>query len=86
LDAVFKIGDRYEIVDWKTGSAPKGKSDQESMTLQLALYRFAYSELRSIPIGKIDLSFYFVSDNFEFAPEVVPNPEDLMTMWEKLFS
>ena len=85
LDAVFKIGERFEIVDWKTGSAPEGKAEQESMALQLALYRFAYSELRSIPIEKIDISFYFVADNLEITPEIVPGPADLMAMWEELF-
>jgi DNA helicase II / ATP-dependent DNA helicase PcrA len=86
LDAVFQVGDRYQIVDWKTGAAPKTKSDQESMALQLALYRFAYSELRSIPIENIDVSFYFVADNQELVPEQLPNPSQLLQMWEKLFS
>jgi DNA helicase-2/ATP-dependent DNA helicase PcrA len=86
LDAVFKVGERFEIVDWKTGAAPKTKSDQESMALQLALYRFAYSELRSIPIEMIDVSFYFVADDKELVPEKVPGPAELIEIWEKLFS
>jgi DNA helicase II / ATP-dependent DNA helicase PcrA len=86
LDAVFKVSDRYEIVDWKTGSPPKNKAEQESMALQLALYRFAYSELRSIPIENIDVSFYFVADDLELKPEVVPGPEELIKVWEELFS
>jgi len=86
LDAVFKVGERLEIVDWKTGSAPKEKTEQEFMAFQLALYRFAYSELRSIPIESIDISFYFVADNLELTPEFVPNPAELITMWEDLFS
>jgi DNA helicase II / ATP-dependent DNA helicase PcrA len=86
LDAVFQVGDRFKIVDWKTGKAPVGEADQESMALQLALYRFAYSELRSIPIENIDVSFYFVSDDMELIPEDLPNPDQLMRMWEELFS
>lgn len=86
LDAVFQVGDRFEVVDWKTGSAPKNKSERESMALQLALYRFAYAELKSIPIEKIDVSFYFVADDLELIPEVVPNPAELIEIWEKLFS
>jgi DNA helicase-2/ATP-dependent DNA helicase PcrA len=56
------------------------------MALQLALYRFAYSELRSIPIENIDVSFYFVSDDMELIPEDLPDPDQLMRMWEELFS
>ena len=86
LDAVFQVGDRFEIVDWKTGRPPKTKVEQESMALQLALYRFAYSELRSIPIEMIDVSFYFVADDKELVPDQVPSPSELIATWEKLFS
>ena len=86
LDAVFQVGDRFEIVDWKTGRPPKTKAEQESMALQLALYRFAYSELRSIPIEMIDVSFYFVADDKELVPDQVPSPSELIATWEKLFS
>jgi len=86
LDAVFKVGDRYEIVDWKTGSPPETKEQEQEMILQLALYRFAYSKLRGVPVDQIDVCFYFVADNAELRPESVPGPEDIMTLWEKLFS
>ena len=85
LDAVFQQGDRYEIVDWKTGSAPKDDATKEQMIYQLALYRFAYSQLREIPIEQIDVCFYFVSDDLELKPEIVPEPDELLKMWEKLF-
>ncbi|CAB4902003.1 unannotated protein [freshwater metagenome] len=85
LDAVFQVGDRFEIVDWKTGAAPKDKQTEQQMILQLALYRFAYSELKQIPIEQIDVCFYFVGDNIEIRPESVPGPEQLSRMWEGLF-
>jgi DNA helicase-2/ATP-dependent DNA helicase PcrA len=85
LDAVFQVGDRFEIVDWKTGSAPKDKQTEQQMILQLALYRFAYSELKQIPIEQIDVCFYFVGENIELRPEKVPGPEQLLKMWEELF-
>jgi DNA helicase-2/ATP-dependent DNA helicase PcrA len=85
LDAVFKVGERYEIVDWKTGSPPQTKEQEQEMILQLALYRFAYSRLRDVPVDQIDVCFYFVADNTELRPEFVPGPEDLMKLWEKLF-
>ena len=86
LDAVFKSGDRFEIVDWKTGAAPKDKATEQQMILQLALYRFAYSALKKIPIEQIDVCFYFVGDNIELRPEKVPAPEELVKMWEELFA
>ena len=86
LDAVFHTDGRYEIVDWKTGSPPETKDQEREMILQLALYRFAYSKLRGIPIEQIDVCFYFVADNTELRPEVVPSPDELMKLWEKLFS
>jgi DNA helicase-2/ATP-dependent DNA helicase PcrA len=86
LDAVFQVGDRFEIVDWKTGSAPKDKDTEQQMVLQLALYRFAYSELKKIPIEQIDVCFYFVADNIELRPEKIPGPDELLEMWEELFA
>jgi DNA helicase-2/ATP-dependent DNA helicase PcrA len=86
LDAVFKLGDRYEIVDWKTGRPPQTKQQEKEMTLQLALYRFAYSELKGIPIEKIDVSFFFVADNTELRPESIPGPDELMRTWQQLFA
>ena len=85
LDAVFQSGDRFEIVDWKTGAAPKDKATEQQMILQLALYRFAYSALKKIPIEQIDVCFYFVGDDIELRPENVPGPEELVKMWEELF-
>jgi DNA helicase-2/ATP-dependent DNA helicase PcrA len=86
LDAVFKVGERYEIVDWKTGSPPETKEQEQEMILQLALYRFAYSKLRNVPVDQIDVCFYFVAENTELKPEDVPGPEELMELWEKLFA
>jgi DNA helicase-2/ATP-dependent DNA helicase PcrA len=86
LDAVFQSGDRFEIVDWKTGAAPKDKASEQQMILQLALYRFAYSALKKIPIEQIDVCFYFVGDDIELRPEKVPAPEELVKMWEELFA
>jgi hypothetical protein len=42
--------------------------------------------LRSIPIENIDVSFYFVANDIELIPEDVPDPEELIKIWEALFS
>jgi DNA helicase-2/ATP-dependent DNA helicase PcrA len=86
LDAVFETKDGVEIVDWKTGKPPKDRADQELKTLQLALYRLAYSRFTGIPQEKIDVCFYFVSENREVRPEYVPNENELMELWSKTTS
>ena len=85
LDAVFQKQDRFEIVDWKTGSSPKTPEESELMVLQLALYRFAYSKFRNIPVEQIDVCFYFVAEDTEFRPEKIPSGEELVASWQSLF-
>jgi DNA helicase-2/ATP-dependent DNA helicase PcrA len=82
---VFKNGEKFEIVDWKTGSIPKDESELDQLSLQLALYRFAYSELRAVPLENIEVCFYFVADDVELKPKTLPNPTELIAMWQKLF-
>ena len=61
IDAVYKEGDTYLVVDWKTGRIKEG--DQlETATVQLAMYRLAYSKLHHIPIEKIRAAFHYVAD------------------------
>jgi DNA helicase-2/ATP-dependent DNA helicase PcrA len=81
LDAVFETPGGFEIVDWKTGKAPKNSEDQKLKTLQLALYRLAYSRFTGIPIEKIQVCFYFVAENKEIKPTDVPNEAELLELW-----
>jgi DNA helicase-2/ATP-dependent DNA helicase PcrA len=81
LDAVFATDDGVEIVDWKTGKSPKNAADQKLKTLQLALYRLAYSRFTGMPIEKIQVCFYFVGENKEIKPEQIPNEAELLELW-----
>lgn len=81
LDAVFETAAGFEIVDWKTGKAPKNAEDQKLKTLQLALYRLAYSRFTGIPLEKIEVCFYFVAENKEIKPTDVPNEAELLELW-----
>jgi DNA helicase-2/ATP-dependent DNA helicase PcrA len=72
IDAVYKDGDNYEVVDWKTGKAKSG-DDLEVAAIQLAMYRLAYSKLFNIAIEKISAAFHYVGSN-----ETV-RPADLFT-------
>lgn len=68
IDAVFEVGDRVLIVDWKTGRAPTGDR-LESRSRQLSLYRIAYSELTGVPLERIDAEFFFAQDAVTVALE-----------------
>ncbi len=62
IDAVYRDGDMYDVVDWKTGRVKVGE-DLESASIQLAMYRLAYSMSHGIPIEKIRAAFHYVADN-----------------------
>lgn len=81
IDAVYQHGDRYEVVDWKTGKAPRDAADEERKQLQLALYRLAYSRWANIDIDRIDAAFYFVADNHVIRPEHIDSETELLARW-----
>ncbi len=56
MDAVYKIGDRYEVVDWKTGSKRLG----DSAAIQLAMYRLAWAKLQNIDPSLVSAAFHYV--------------------------
>ena len=67
IDAVYKDGDQYTVVDWKTGKAKSG-DDLEVAAIQLAMYRLAYSKLYQVPIEKISAAFHYVGSNETVSP------------------
>ena len=62
LDAVYRRGDRYEIVDWKTGRPPTTEAERRSRMLQLELYREAYHAKHGVPFDRIDVTLFYVGD------------------------
>jgi len=66
LDAVFRRedrGGRIEIVDWKTGAAPRTEGERKERMLQLQLYRRAYHAMHGVPLEEIDVALYYVADD-----------------------
>ncbi len=64
LDAVYRRedrGGRIEIVDWKTGAAPRGEAETSERMLQLELYRQAYHARHGVPLDEIDVALYYVA-------------------------
>jgi DNA helicase-2/ATP-dependent DNA helicase PcrA len=84
LDAVYPAVDSihsYQIVDWKTGKAPRDADDLERKQLQLALYRLAFAQYAGVDPELIDAVFYFVADDRVVRPERIYSEEELRTLW-----
>ncbi|WP_375388347.1 PD-(D/E)XK nuclease family protein [uncultured Amnibacterium sp.] len=81
IDAVYRRGDRIEIVDWKTGRPPTSAADAQLKQLQLALYRFAYATREGIDPDSIDAAFYYVAHDRVVRPERVYSAADLREAW-----
>ncbi|MFT4124538.1 MAG: PD-(D/E)XK nuclease family protein, partial [Microbacteriaceae bacterium] len=82
LDAVYALpGGRFEIVDWKTGRAPRDAQDLAARQFQLALYRLAYARWRGIDPERVDAAFYFVADDAVVRPERLPDERELVAAW-----
>jgi DNA helicase-2/ATP-dependent DNA helicase PcrA len=81
IDAVYLRDGRYQIVDWKTGKAPRTAAELEERQLQLALYRLAYSRRHGIDPDLIDAVFYYVADDKVLRPERVFDEAELVALW-----
>ena len=81
IDAVYRDGERFQVVDWKTGKAPKDPADLERKQLQLALYRLAYARWAGVSPELIDAVFYFVADDTVIAPERIFDEAELLALW-----
>lgn len=84
LDAVYRRGDRgdrIEIVDWKTGRAPRTGKERDERMLQLALYRLAYHRRFGVPLEEIDVALYYVADDLIIRGDRVYSEEELFQRW-----
>lgn len=70
-----------EIVDWKTGTAPRDDADRAAKELQLALYRLAYARWSGLPLDAVTAAFYFVADDAVLRPESLPDEAGLRRLW-----
>ena len=82
MDAIYQTGDSYEIVDWKTNAPPKDEADWQRKSLQLSLYRWAYSKYSGVPLEKISAIFYFVGANEELQASRLLNEEEILELWQ----
>ncbi|MFE6689535.1 UvrD-helicase domain-containing protein [Streptomyces sp. NPDC057743] len=80
IDAVYKElgpdGDRFEIVDWKTGrNHPSGAGGADP--LQLAVYRLAWAERYGLAPSEVGAAFLFVRTGEVVRPARLPGREGL---------
>jgi DNA helicase II / ATP-dependent DNA helicase PcrA len=67
IDAVFQDGDRYLVVDWKTGTHVE--------PLQLALYRAAWAQIAGVRQSDVDVAFFLIGPNELISPSDLPELE-----------
>ncbi len=72
IDAVFNDPDGgVTVVDWKTGRPPEGDR-AAAASVQLAVYRLAFSRLKDLPLESVRAAFVYVASG------VTVNPADLL--------
>ncbi|BCT76835.1 ATP-dependent DNA helicase [Sinomonas cyclohexanicum] len=77
IDAVFRDADGgWELVDWKTGRAPRG-SGARARSVQLAVYRLAWSRLTGAPLESIRAAFCYLADGTVVRPDGLAGEDEL---------
>ncbi|MFE3471976.1 UvrD-helicase domain-containing protein [Streptomyces bacillaris] len=71
IDAVYRTGDTYEIVDWKT------TQHRTADPLQLAVYRLAWAELHDLPLDAVTATFLYVRSGETVHPQGLPGRAEL---------
>jgi ATP-dependent DNA helicase UvrD/PcrA len=81
IDAVYDRDGRFQIVDWKTGKAPRNEEELAERQLQLALYRLAFARWKGIDPEGVDAVFYYVSDDRTIEPDRIYDEDELLSLW-----
>lgn len=94
IDAVFRTGGdpevefdpaaTWELVDWKTGRVP-ADSEMGHRSLQLAIYRLAWSRLHNIPLEQITGKFVYLAHGVEKTPQDFATAAQLEAMLANAF-
>lgn len=94
IDAVFRSGGdpniefdpeaHWELVDWKTGRVPSD-AEMPHRSLQLAIYRLAWSRLHGIPLENITGKFVYIAHGIEKTPQDFATAEQLEQLLASAF-
>ncbi|WP_441342957.1 ATP-dependent helicase [Nocardia sp.] len=88
MDAVFRQPDgTWIVVDWKTGGEPT-VAEEDSVAIQLAVYRLAWARLEAARTGapeadvlaRTTAAFHYVRTLRTIAPEHLAGPEELANL------
>ncbi|MEU4238017.1 ATP-dependent DNA helicase [Actinoplanes sp. NPDC026619] len=80
MDAVFaEPGNRYDVIDWKTGRRPSGV-EAEAAAVQLAAYRIAWASLAGVPVNRVKAGFHYVRDQVTVRPADLYDSEALTAL------
>lgn len=74
IDAVFETDGRFDVIDWKTGSAAS------TNPLQLALYRLAWAQIAGVDWREVDAGFVMVASGEVIRPSTDADIEALLTL------
>jgi DNA helicase-2/ATP-dependent DNA helicase PcrA len=74
IDAVFERDGRFDVIDWKTGSA------LSTNPLQLALYRLAWSAIAEVDWRDVDAGFVMVATGEVIRPSTDADIEALLAL------
>ena len=71
IDAVYRDGDDWLVVDWKTARA------ESADPLQLGIYRVAWADLVGVPLDRVRAAFYYVRSGHLVEPDDLPDRDAL---------
>ncbi|WP_433721887.1 ATP-dependent helicase [Actinoplanes sp. CA-051413] len=84
MDAVFADpGDRFDVIDWKTGRRPTA-ADAAAAAVQLAAYRIAWAALAGVPVSRVRAGFHYVRDGVTVRPVDLLDAEGLAALIEEV--
>ena len=81
IDAVFADPDGgVTVVDWKTGSPPRGAAAMREAAVQLGVYRLAWAALTGCPVAAVRTAFHYVRSGRTVVPDALPELAELAVL------
>ncbi|MBL8930064.1 MAG: ATP-dependent helicase [Kineosporiaceae bacterium] len=87
IDAVFRRpgsstgeADRWDVVDWKTGSPTSDPAERTARAVQLAVYRLAWSALAGISPDQVGAAFFYAATGETVRPVDLLGADDLAAL------
>jgi DNA helicase II / ATP-dependent DNA helicase PcrA len=86
MDAVFGDGPDggFDVVDWKTGQAPRSDPERRAVAVQLAAYRLAWAALAGVPVERVRAAFYYVRHDLTVRPSDLLDEAGLVALIEQV--